>query len=81
MAATDDDEAKPSRSASRSAAPRRWYSSSERNRSRLRSGYFVTNRQGLTPSGRISQTSVMVNILERTPSVQLAWPDTERMSW
>ena len=49
-------DAKPSRSALRSAAPRRRYSSSDRNRSCLCSGYFLTNRHGLTPSERISQT-------------------------
>ena len=60
----------------RSAAPRRRYSSSERKRSRLCSGYFFTHRQGLTPSGRISHTSARDSIPEKAPSVLLAWPGT-----
>ncbi len=77
MAVIAADKAKPSRSASRSATPRRRYSSSERT-ARACARVFLYEPAGIGAFRRISQISAMVSIRERPPSVRLAWPGTER---
>ena len=70
------DKAKPSRSASRSATPRR--SSSSERTARACARVFLYEPAGIDAFRRISQISAMVSIRERPPSVRLAWPGTER---